>query len=592
MAEDESTSKLLAQATDLFTLFQQVGRSGAGLILLEIGWTLILVLATKLTGEEGSPAIAEVALTTWWLIGGAIILFLWVLYSRVYTYVTAPFVLPLKVLFDVVFLILAFIFLLLDLSLWPIAYPLHLLSVRRWTKQSKREWIERNVKRDPDTRKPIEDPEAAYAKFLTEFGQKHGEHMLRTLAAEGAAIQIWNFSRLGPFIRDKFLTPLHSGIRVGVAPFVVHSSVDKFIRERAPLLRFGTAMANLMVGLIPDIGLKDISCTPLPFLFSVGSLSGARFAAKFFHVDVLLWGRINEGDEQKAYIYVEGASPHLELEDSYATTYQKSLFADRLDFVEAVSVMVCRLDDLLDLQITLLLALFHAFRKRWDLGKRRWGLLAWDRVYPAANAYTDKLLAHLAFEVLPLVPDQPVEPELVPSAEAVLVDVVSRWCGNKLSPLNGDDRWEDRYERFAGQLVAILEKCAKVDPLRPDHFYRLGAACCIVEKGERAIEAFREAGKLDRMSDRINAIAAVVDAKLTLDIECSGRREEHGLSKFAAFAARAICCGSAKRIKEIMDESQIVRMIKYGEKVPVSLSVVDQMLAEAIPPAAVQSSME
>jgi heme/copper-type cytochrome/quinol oxidase subunit 2 len=58
----------------------------AGLFLLEIGWTLILVMATKLTGEEqgapkGPPKIGETPLTTWWIIGGAVIFLWWGLYS-------------------------------------------------------------------------------------------------------------------------------------------------------------------------------------------------------------------------------------------------------------------------------------------------------------------------------------------------------------------------------------------------------------------------------------------------------------------------------------------------------------------------------
>jgi hypothetical protein len=55
---EEPESKQSSQALELFKLFQQVGHSFLGLVILEIGWTFVLVLASKLTGEEhGPPAI-------------------------------------------------------------------------------------------------------------------------------------------------------------------------------------------------------------------------------------------------------------------------------------------------------------------------------------------------------------------------------------------------------------------------------------------------------------------------------------------------------------------------------------------------------
>jgi hypothetical protein len=67
---EESESKQASQALKFLKLFQQVGRSFIGLFLLEIGWTLLLVLATKLTDEEhGPPAIGGLPLANLWIYG-------------------------------------------------------------------------------------------------------------------------------------------------------------------------------------------------------------------------------------------------------------------------------------------------------------------------------------------------------------------------------------------------------------------------------------------------------------------------------------------------------------------------------------------
>lgn len=49
---EKSEAKYAAEAFELFRLFDRIGRSFYGLLLLEIGWLLILILAAKLTGEK------------------------------------------------------------------------------------------------------------------------------------------------------------------------------------------------------------------------------------------------------------------------------------------------------------------------------------------------------------------------------------------------------------------------------------------------------------------------------------------------------------------------------------------------------------
>jgi len=76
MSED-SERKYSSQTVEVLTLFQRFGRSSLGLLLLELGWVLILVLVSKITGEAAGvrgevprvPEVAGIRLTTIWLSG-------------------------------------------------------------------------------------------------------------------------------------------------------------------------------------------------------------------------------------------------------------------------------------------------------------------------------------------------------------------------------------------------------------------------------------------------------------------------------------------------------------------------------------------
>jgi hypothetical protein len=125
---EEPESKQSSQALELFKLFQQVGHSFLGLVILEIGWTFVLVLASKLTGEEhGPPAIGGLLLTHLWIYGGLVILLFWAAYSRLIAYVMRPFLLILKIVFDIIFVVVVLVFALIDLMLLPIVRP-----IRKW----------------------------------------------------------------------------------------------------------------------------------------------------------------------------------------------------------------------------------------------------------------------------------------------------------------------------------------------------------------------------------------------------------------------------------------------------------------------------
>src|SRR5262249_286341 len=141
MAE-ESESPKSSQAVELLKLFQQVGRSFAGLFLLQIGWIMILVLAAKLTGEEhGPPALGKLHFTTLWIYGGLVILVFWGFYSRLISYVLAPIFILLKRIFDFLFLVLAIALALFDWALLPAVRPLRKKLIKHQLRADRATWI-------------------------------------------------------------------------------------------------------------------------------------------------------------------------------------------------------------------------------------------------------------------------------------------------------------------------------------------------------------------------------------------------------------------------------------------------------------------
>jgi hypothetical protein len=53
--EPRHDAKYASEAFEFLRLFQRIGRSLTGLVFLELGWTLLTVLATRLAGTSGTP---------------------------------------------------------------------------------------------------------------------------------------------------------------------------------------------------------------------------------------------------------------------------------------------------------------------------------------------------------------------------------------------------------------------------------------------------------------------------------------------------------------------------------------------------------
>jgi hypothetical protein len=612
MAE-ESESKSTSQILEILKLFQRFGRSFTGLLLLELAWTLILTLAAKLAGEKAeAPKIGHVPFTVIWLIGSAVVFVGWGVYSRFTDYVIVPLIIALKPIVDLTFVLVALLLALLQLILTPVVLPLHGRMVRRWLKRHKEKWIENNVKRDPVTGILSEDPEQAYGRWLEKFKQDHGDKMLAKVASDEIPFKKDFLLKLAQLLGEHLLTPIHSGVRIGLAPLESYVRSEDPVIPKAPIQQFGPAIANLKARLGKVQGMEHVGFITLPSQFGISTKERASFTSRLFGLDILLWGHYGDTAEQNACIYIhESHSPEpAERDDEYGLEYQRGLFP--LVIKHAVTPEIPAISfspqDAKELQIVLLISLLQALQRRYTREPRGW-LKSWDRISLSSGKAIEEILTHSVFDFFPLLPNQPVAEDIIPTAAEALVALTGRWAGHQLTgeTFSGQDWWRNiGKERFARQLCSILSDCTQRLPNRSEHYYRLGAVSCLLGEVDSAVEKFREAGKLDTRSDKIRPIGAYVLAEEALrELHSTRGNEELKLARFAGHAACAIQCGGDRDIREMLEEqlsksesAQEARkknnrdwlffaMLRIDpSKKPVAITVVEELLKQPNTPTA------
>src|SRR5436305_5701330 len=94
---EKSEAKWAAEAFDFLRLYSGVGRSMAGLLLLEIGWAAYLVLVGHFVGGDAGAKVVslqrpkiDLQLTAIYAYGSIGISLLWAIFSGVHQYATLP----------------------------------------------------------------------------------------------------------------------------------------------------------------------------------------------------------------------------------------------------------------------------------------------------------------------------------------------------------------------------------------------------------------------------------------------------------------------------------------------------------------------
>jgi hypothetical protein len=603
MAE-ESGPRPISQTLELMSLFQRFGKTFLGLLLIEIGWTAVLVLATKLTdSEHGAPSIGQVSFIRLWIYGAVILAVFWGFYSRLIYVIMSPIMLMLKFASNIIFTLVAVFLVILDNAILNhIVRPIREALIQRQLKLDKADWIGKNAKSQssPEANESYEtwvskekeiiakryiserytsksslaslDANPAYADAL----RNYAERAWKNNAANKVFLKENSLERLVQVIGKNFLTPLHTGVVVGVALLVRYSRDGQdSISDGMPLQQLGDAITSARARLSQLSGIAYVALRPLPSLFRIETLGRARFARFFFQLDALIWGRYTNEQQQLAQVHIVTPGAIRLENDDVCYRYHRAIFPWVIDdtFFDDISSFIVAVDNPVETHIVMCIGLLKALIGR-ERGRKKF-LGSWDE-YRTSLGDARRILIHLAFDVLPLVCAADVAPGILPRAPEVLADTISRWVGYQIgtsSRSEEEDKWiEQEKELFVPQLHTLVGRCARWTPQNAAHFYRLGALSCVMGEPENALVEFRHAAILERNNQRVRPFRAANEAKATL----RGTPDHFALACFAAHAACAIYTGGGHLIQEHMEEFDL--KIMYGDRPAIAL--VQKMVAE------------
>ena len=157
---EKSNSKYASEAFELFRLFNQVGKSFFGLLLLEIRWLFVLWLTTKLIPDNAdsfrlpipyfkslSPFniyFEETDITKIAVVGGLLVFIIWIIYSRLSQIIVRPIRLITYLTFRWLVIVISFFLFLIEMLLITLCFPLirfillrRIIVKRRWFKKYK-----------------------------------------------------------------------------------------------------------------------------------------------------------------------------------------------------------------------------------------------------------------------------------------------------------------------------------------------------------------------------------------------------------------------------------------------------------------------
>jgi hypothetical protein len=611
MAE-KSDSKDDLKIVEFVKLLQRFGQSVIGLIILQIGWTTLLVLASKL-GESstGPPSVAGVSFGAIWVYGAVAIALGWSIYSRLYSYLVVPLVITAKPIVDFLFVLTVILGIGLDAVRNRLIERRRQNLIRQWVQNHRTRSIEKGKARTSEAMHTDQELNDAYEKWLTDFRREHGA--LEKVAEREIGLQKDTTMKLLAKVGRRLMTPLHTEIRVGLAPLSNYSSADTVVTLKPPGQQFGSAISNFVSHIYRMKNVQYIHFFLLPAHFPVRTHVQAGFAIRLFNLDTLIWGQFSE-DQRNAYAQVLTSTDLSREKDKRDENGFHHNLACRFFPTEQVqdlsSVKFAPMSEL-DQHIVLVVAVLRSllnYEQRRRLSKNDQkrrnplvdGLKSAFTAYISTDEMAGEILEHLARDVLPMVKKGSTDSSVVPSAGAVAADMASRWVGNLLA---SDERYNSRWDRegtdrgrrrLAIQLHSVLLKCAELAPDRAIHFYRLGALSCFLGELDRARKEFSQAGDLDVVTDYSRGIPPFIDAQLEFESWAedlsSGSKDELKFARFAANASAAIYAGYRDDIKRVIEgrnkpESAIWfnwdRLREEPSQSPLGLNLVNEMLGSS-----------
>lgn len=587
-------------AREYLRLFRQEGRSLAGLVLLEIGWVLLLLLASKLAAGAGGTAAEHGApgrAVLWsvplnflevWAIGSLAILFLWLLYSGLLNQVVRIAYTPLRPLVHFLFTIVVIVIGLLDAIVSFILRTARNIAMPDPIKAHQGRWIAEKRKEEPQL--SAEEANAAYDRWVADLKAKNGEGALEELIQKQERFDpfaaVW---RLWQLVGTHILAPTQSSVRIGLAVPIIHSQTggQRVQPEPFPNLLRAYASAKSRTKRLPVM--RDVRMMILPLVVPISNHERARLWARLLSLDMLIWCDAPLSHMEPAHVFLQKSPERTNStpeDDRFGNEYQRSLFPSnsnelRID-PQAFSLAMT---DQLGAYAGFLVAVALAICRRRRRSLIHW-LKTWDRTFDFADQRVSELVEHLAFEVLPRLSLDDQDETTAPSIRWQIAGLIGSWVGRHMrEDALTRAQWQRHGEtRFGQQLMRILEACVRLAPERPENWFRMGALACFLENRDVALEAFHRASERAQRRLEIKPTGALVIADDVVKGEAKtgvGRAERLAWGRFAAHAACALAVGGdweTKGIRELL-ASDWVLLARHSNR-STAIGVMDTLVAE------------
>jgi hypothetical protein len=498
MADDKSEAtgaKWAAEAFAFVRFFQRVANQLWGLILLELGWALVLVLASKLTPQDSPPvlrlpwltadrhlAMQDVPLTSVFPVGSLVVCGVWLVSSGSYVYISLSTRRALRRLAVVTGWIVFF-------ALAAIQIPFELPLIARVRRRQPYGEVKKIVavarqeeqRRASDTRQRRK--QRRQQVYLREVSALLSAD--RPPVEPGPLLSIYRaVDRWGSRLAKRLANITSSG-RIGLAPLYSYSFIEDEKAAKAPLQMFAGAVGQFRAHTRRLDAVRHMHFDVLPPIFKVTTERRARLIRKLLGLDALLWGSYLAGVPSRLWLNIEYAHPSStdQREDDDADLFRNFFDVD-------APVVVIDQDDLVDAYIVIAVTLLQALQARSQRRK------------PSLFPHTDKLyysigdraaiLRHLIRHALFAIDRLPESGEIYPTMKETFVRIVGRWVARQLAHAFGDEVVPLRF------LEQVTTKCADLLPGEADPYYLVAAVQCRLGEQEAAAKAFDVANERAR----------------------------------------------------------------------------------------------
>jgi hypothetical protein len=559
----ETQTKWASEAFEFLRLFRRIGDTFFGLGLLQVAWALLILLLSKLL-PPSSPAItfanvltgadATIRLTTLYVYGSLAVFLLWGVTSRFYLYLLLPFLAICRRGIFLISLIMYFVLLIVQLPLNGILARLERRNFRRWEQRlekDKPQKYENFKKKDEEVRRRV-------FRGMTKTKLREG---LLTDAIQSIFLQIFRF--------------LNSEVWIGFSPLQTYTFDEDIKAAKAPLqvLFLAVGHFNSLYRWHPKLGgIRFFLLSTTPRIENQHTASVLR---RLLGMDAVLWGSYQSINPAIIWLNVEtldtiGKKERKDKADEAKN--ERRAFPDpiRSTYDGTLSLLVQQ-DSFFDAYSTIVLAVCRVLKSR----RRSYDATLWQKIRRIGDPLAfgaeerDLLLAWA---------EQGMRELKAPLSSAVTGDLsalvavrsgireVSNLAAKELRDFRpgGDVGIEDLQQFYAF--------CVAFDPDCPEHYYRLGAAQCLLGEEEKAVKSLMRAQEKDRASIGYGPdfIYAVGQTEIEL-----WREESAHVS--VANVARAIGLGSAETRTLLRDfvykESELYKSKKLFEgSMPINTS--------------------